>query len=92
MNTESGSASTAEIIDEVSKWTIGPGILVVALAPLALPILALTAVAIIPLLLPLLAVGLLVGAAALVTLLVRSLGRAATRVMSPDGHRRPTSA
>ncbi len=33
----------AEVVDEVSKWTVGAGILVVALAPLAIPILVLTA-------------------------------------------------
>jgi hypothetical protein len=92
MNAESGSATRAEVIDEISKWTIGPGIVLVALAPLALPILALTAVAIIPLLVPLLAVGLLVGGVALVTVLIRSMGRLARRVLSPNGHRRPTSA
>jgi hypothetical protein len=92
MNAEPITPTTAEVIDEVSKWTIGPGIILVALAPLALPILALTAVATIPLLLPVLAVGVLVGGVALTVRLVRGVGRLATRVLSPNGHRRPTSA
>jgi hypothetical protein len=92
MNAEPITPTRAEVIDEVSKWTIGPGIVLVALAPLALPILALTAVATIPLLLPVLAVGVLVGGVALTVRLVRGAGRLATRVLSPDGHRRPSSA
>ena len=50
----------AEVADEVSKWTVGLGIIVVALFPLSIPILLLTAVAVLPLMLlavPLLLVG-----------------------------------
>ena len=42
MNAEPRSPSTTEVIDEVSKWGVGAGILVVAVAPLAIPILVLT--------------------------------------------------
>ena len=42
MNSDLRSPSTAEVIDEASKWGVGAGILVVAIAPLAIPILVLT--------------------------------------------------
>ena len=38
----------AEVGDEIWKWTVGGGILLMALAPLALPILILTLVALLP--------------------------------------------
>jgi hypothetical protein len=75
MNSEA-ARSRAEIADEISKWTVGGGIVLVALFPLALPILILTAVAVLPLLVPLLAAGLVVGVIALPILLLRRLGRA----------------
>ena len=65
----------AQSLDEIWKWTVGAGILVVALAPLALPILILTIVALLPLAVPLLAVGLLAGVIALPVMLVRKIGR-----------------
>jgi hypothetical protein len=46
-------------VDEVSKWTVGLGIVAMALFPLSIPILVLTAAALVPLALPLLALGLL---------------------------------
>ena len=60
---------------------------VVALAPLALPILILTIVATLPLLLPVLGVGLLVGVVALPILLLRKAARSLSRIPS---RRRPT--
>ncbi len=42
MSTEAKSAERNEVIEEFSKWGVGAGILVVALAPLAIPILVLT--------------------------------------------------
>ena len=42
MSGETKSPSTTEFIEEFSKWGVGAGILVVALAPLAIPILVLT--------------------------------------------------
>jgi hypothetical protein len=50
MNTES-THERAELLTVASNWLIGGGILTMALAPLAIPILALTLVATIPLLL-----------------------------------------
>jgi Flp pilus assembly protein TadB len=79
MSTESTTPSTAEIVDEVSKWTVGLGIVTFALFPLALPILILTVVAALPLLVPVLAVGVLVAVVVLPIRLVRSLRRRAAR-------------
>ena len=80
MEAETSARARAQSLDEIWKWTVGAGILVVALAPLALPILILTIVATLPLLIPLLAVGLLVGALALPVLLLRKAGRRASRI------------
>jgi membrane protein implicated in regulation of membrane protease activity len=71
MNAESRARSRAEVVDEVSKWTVGLGILGVALAPLALPIIVLTAAA----LLPLLVVPLALAIVAAPVLFVRGLVR-----------------
>jgi uncharacterized membrane protein len=62
-----------ETIDELSKWSVGLGIVVVALFPLSIPILILTAVALIPLAVPLVAIGLLVLPVLLVRRIVRSV-------------------
>jgi hypothetical protein len=62
-----------EVMGEVSKWGVGFGILVVALAPLSIPILLLTAVALLPLLVPLIALGLVAAIVALPVVLVRRL-------------------
>ena len=70
-NAESTATSRAEIVDELSKWTVGGGLIVLVLFPLAVPILVLTAVALVPLLAPILALGLLVGVVALPVLLAR---------------------
>jgi hypothetical protein len=75
MSNESTARQRAEVIDEVSKWTVGAGILTVALAPLALPILVLTAVALLPLLVPVLALGLLAGVLYLPIRVVRGIRR-----------------
>jgi hypothetical protein len=85
MNAESTAPSKAEIVDELSKWTVGLGIVTLALFSLAVPILVLTAVATIPLLLPFLAVGLLVGGVALMVLVIRGLGRLAMWVLRRGG-------
>jgi hypothetical protein len=79
MNSEA-ARSRAEVADEVSKWTVGGGIVLVALFPLALPILILTAVAVLPLLVPLLAAGVVVAVIALPILLFRKLGRPLLRL------------
>jgi hypothetical protein len=78
MNTER-DYERAEIADEVSKWTVGFGILVVALAPLSIPILLLTAVALVPLLVPLIALGAVAALVALPVMLVRRLVAATKR-------------
>ena len=87
MNAESTARSRAEVADEVSKWTVGLGIITFALFPLSLPILILTAVAVLPLLLPALAVGLLIGVVAVPILAVRSLRRRAIRARRSKGKR-----
>jgi hypothetical protein len=79
MNSEAARAR-AEVVDEVSKWGVGGGIILVALFPLALPILILTGIALLPLLVPLLALGLLAGPVVLAFLLVRRIGRTASRI------------
>jgi len=76
--------SAAEIADELSAWAVGCAIITAALFPLALPILALTAVAVLPFVLVPLAVALAALLVALPALTVRSLVRRA-RVMA--GHR-----
>jgi hypothetical protein len=81
MNHESTAPSRAEINDEISMWTVGGGIITLALFPLAVPILVLTAVASIPVLVPLVAVGVLLGGVALTVLIVRRLGSVAMRVL-----------
>jgi hypothetical protein len=79
----------AAAADEIWKWTVGGGILAVALAPLALPILVLTIVALLPLAVPVIALGLLAGVIALPVMLLRKLARSAGR-MRPR-RRRPAS-
>ena len=90
MNAETTARSRAEIVDEASKWGVGAGILVTALAPLSLPILILTLVAMLPLVVPLLAVGLVAAAVALPVFLIRKLGRSVSRIKT--GHRRRETA
>jgi hypothetical protein len=87
MNAEPTARSRAEVADEISKWTVGLGIISFALFPLSLPILILTAVAVLPLLLPALAVGLLIGVVAMPILAVRSLRRRAIRARRSEGDR-----
>lgn len=70
MNAES-ARKRAEVADEVSKWTVGAGIIAVALFPLAIPIVVLTAVALLPLLVPLATIGILAGVVALPMMVVR---------------------
>ena len=88
MSTEPTTHSS-ELIDEVSAWLVGGGILTVALFPLAVPLIALTVVSVIPLLLVPLAAGLVVAAVAGPILLIRSLGRLAIRVLGARGSVQP---
>ena len=91
MNDESVARSRAEVIDQISTWSVGGGVITLALFPLALPTLVLTAVATIPVLLPLVAVGVLLGGVALTVLLVRRLGSLAMRVLQRDSAGPPRS-
>jgi hypothetical protein len=81
MNPESTARGGTEIVDEISAWTVGGGIVTFALFPLALPALALIAVLAIPFLLLALAAGLLVAVVAAPILVVRRLWRWATRAL-----------
>jgi hypothetical protein len=53
------SRNRAEVVDEVSEWGVGLGILGVALFPLSIPIVVLTAATVVLLALPLLVLALL---------------------------------
>ena len=61
MNSEAKKRERNELIQEYSKWGVGAGILTVAVAPLAIPILVLTGVALLPLLVPLVPLALIAG-------------------------------
>ena len=65
----------SDVAYEVSVWAVGGGIIVTALFPLAIPILALTAVAVLPLLIPVVAVGLAVALVTLPVIAVRAVVR-----------------
>ena len=78
---------SGEAIDELSKWTVGLGMLILVLFPFSLPFLILTAVALIPLLLPLLALGVLAAVVAAPVLLIRRLRRRAVRRADERGVR-----
>jgi hypothetical protein len=74
-NIDEKARQRAEVVDEISKWTVGAGILMVALAPLAIPILVLTGVALLPLLVPLVPLALIAGIVYLPVKLVRGIRR-----------------
>jgi hypothetical protein len=75
MNAQSTQSPRGEVVDELSTWGVGWGMIIMVLAPLSIPILALTAVALLPLLVPVLAVGLLAGVVYLPIALIRRLRR-----------------
>ena len=85
MNTRPTYTTKDEVIQEVSTWGVGLGILTMALFPLALPILILTLVALLPLLVPLIALGLVAGILAIPFLLGRRLLRAIKKRRAPKG-------
>ena len=85
MDIDEKARQRAEVVDEISKWTVGAGILVVALAPLAIPILVLTGVFLLPLLLPAIPLALIAGLVYLPVRMVRAV-RARRR---PSDRRRP---
>jgi hypothetical protein len=67
--------TSVSMLDGASALLVGAGVITMALFPLALPIIVLTAVAVLPLLLLPLALGLVVAAVALPVLCVRALWR-----------------
>jgi hypothetical protein len=75
MEIDEKASQRAEVVDEISKWTVGAGILVVALAPLAIPFVVLTGVFLLPLLVPLVPLALIAGIVYLPIRLVRGLRR-----------------
>jgi hypothetical protein len=75
MTSTNRARERAEVVDEISKWTVGAGILMVALAPLAIPILVLTGVFLLPLLLPAIPLALIAGLVYLPVRIVRSVRR-----------------
>jgi hypothetical protein len=90
MDAEARARSRAEVVDEVSKWSVGGGIILVALFPLALPILILTLVAVLPLVVPLLALGLLAGVVAVPVMLIRKLGPSVRKLRPTRRRQRPS--
>jgi hypothetical protein len=73
MNADPRSPSTAEVIDEVSKWGVGAGIVAVALAPLAIPIVVLTLATLVLLAVPAIPLVLIAGLVYLPVRAVRGL-------------------
>jgi hypothetical protein len=63
----------SDLAEEFTFWAVGGGILIVALFPVALPILLLTAAFVVPFLFAGLAIALVVGVAAAPILLLRRL-------------------
>ena len=61
MSTDRRSPGRDELIQEVSTWGVGAGILVVALAPLAIPILVLTLAVLAILAIPVIPLALIAG-------------------------------
>jgi hypothetical protein len=72
MNSQNQITNRAAV-DEFSTWAVGLGILVVALAPLSIPILVLTAVALVPLAVPVIALGLVAAVVAVPIVVARRL-------------------
>jgi hypothetical protein len=83
-------SSRSEVVDEISTWGVGLGVVTMALFPLAIPFLLLTAVAVIPLVLPVVAIALVAAVVAVPVLLLRGLGRrlsargSSARAASPE--------
>jgi hypothetical protein len=67
--------STTDAFNQISALAVALGILTMTLAPLSIPILALTAVALLPLAVPLIAVALVAAIVAGPVLLLGRLGR-----------------
>ena len=82
MSTTASPTTPAELADEASAWAVGGGLITMALFPLALPLILLTAAAAIPLLL----LGLVVAVVAAPIFLLRRLRRT-IRVSRPESGR-----
>ncbi len=94
MSRQSSKDSPAELLDELSDWAVGGGIVAMALFPFAVPLVALTAVALLPLLAMSIAVGILVAVVMAPIVAVRSALRALRAKDSPataprSGRRHP---
>jgi membrane protein implicated in regulation of membrane protease activity len=83
-----------DVVEEISKWGVGLGIVTFALFPLAIPILILTAVALLPLALPLVALALVAAVVAAPVMIVRRLvrSRVGRSDRSRSSSRHPRSA
>jgi hypothetical protein len=100
MSNGADAPSRADVAGELSAWAVGGGVLTAALFPLAIPILALTAVAALPLVAVALVAGLAAALLMLPVLAVRGLIRrvsAARRAASParqqaSAHQAPSQA
>ena len=77
MTSSSSDSTTADLVEGTAAAAAGLGIITMMLFPLAIPVLALTAVALIPLLIPLLLIPLVGGLVAAPFLLLRRLVRQA---------------
>src|SRR5882757_2227851 len=75
MDIDEKARQRAEVVDGISTWTVGAGILVVAFAPLAIPILVLTGVALLPLLLPAIPLAVIAGLIYVPVRIARSVRR-----------------
>lgn len=84
MASESTSHRSIEVVNGTSVGLVGIGIVTIALFPLALPILILTAVSLIPFLVPVVALAVVAAAIALPVMLVRGLWRRANRATRPS--------
>ena len=84
MNIDAKARERAEVIEEYSKWGVGAGILVVALAPLAIPILVLTLATVALLAVPAIPLALIAGLVYLPVRIVRGL-RARRRPLRRGG-------
>lgn len=91
MSTRATQTTATELAEEASAWAVGAGIITMALFPLALPIIALTAAAAIPLLLLGLAVALVVAVVAGPIILLRRLRRTIRASRYPESAAAPSA-
>ena len=78
--------TASDVVEEISAWAIGGGVLTVALFPFALPILLLTVAFVLPFALAGLVIALVVAVVATPILLVRRLRSALDRRAPADPH------